>query len=218
MLLRTRREKTGMTIEKAYDSWAKTYDSIENKTRDLEKTAALNTLDQLEFDHVLELGCGTGKNTEWLCKKSKNLIGLDFSNEMLAIARAKVSPEKAQLKQANLLNAWEVENNWADLITCSLVLEHIEDIGPIFKQAHEKLKHNGHLFICELHPFKQYQGSKARFEQEGKLQELEVHLHHLSDYTQAFIQTGFELVELKEWFDDADRSQVPRLLSLLLKK
>lgn len=207
-----------MTIEKAYDSWAATYDSIENKTRDLEKRAARKTLDQLNFDNVLELGCGTGKNTEWLCQKAKKLIGLDFSNEMLAIARTKVSSDKAELKKADLLDEWDIENDWADLVTCSLVLEHIEDLEAIFKQAHSKLKKGGYLFICELHPFKQYQGSKARFEEEGEVKELDVHLHHLSDYTEASFASGYQLIELKEWFDEADRSAVPRLLSILLQK
>ena len=37
--------------------------------------------DFFKNDHplVLELGCGSGKNTEWLITKADKLVGLDFS-------------------------------------------------------------------------------------------------------------------------------------------
>ena len=68
-----------MSIEKAYDSWALQYDTNENKTRDLDKKSTINILSKYEFKNVLELGCGTGKNTDWLLKKAERIIGLDFS-------------------------------------------------------------------------------------------------------------------------------------------
>ncbi|WP_246200161.1 methyltransferase domain-containing protein [Maribacter luteus] len=39
----------------------------------------------------MELGCGTGKNTVWLLKKAQRIIGLDFSQEMLNIAKEKIT-------------------------------------------------------------------------------------------------------------------------------
>ena len=68
-----------MSIEKAYNSWADQYDTNQNKTRDLDKTASIETLSKLNFEKVIELGCGTGKNTEWLVNKADQIIGLDFS-------------------------------------------------------------------------------------------------------------------------------------------
>ena len=80
-----------MSIEKSYNSWAKQYDTNNNKTRDLDKKATIKTLSNYNFNYVLELGCGTGKNTIWLLEKAKNIIAFDFSKEMLKKAKEKIT-------------------------------------------------------------------------------------------------------------------------------
>ncbi len=207
-----------MSIEKAYNSWAKLYDTNENKTRDLDKESTITTLTKYTFDHVLELGCGTGKNTEWLLTKAKTITGLDFSQEMLALAKAKVMDGSVTFKKADLTRPWDVKNESADLITCSLTLEHIKDLHFIFDQAYKKLKPNGIFFISELHPFKQYAGSKARFESEKGIEELEVYTHHSSEYVSSAKENGFKLEEMDEWFDGLDENEIPRLISFVFKK
>ncbi len=49
-----------MDTEQAYDIWADQYDSNLNKTRDLEAFALQYTLKEIDFKHVLEIGCDTG--------------------------------------------------------------------------------------------------------------------------------------------------------------
>jgi ubiquinone/menaquinone biosynthesis C-methylase UbiE len=83
-----------MSIEKAYDIWANQYDTNKNRTRDLDKKSTIETLSNYNFENVLELGCGTGKNTEWLLSKAKRVIGLDFSREMLNKAKEKISDKR----------------------------------------------------------------------------------------------------------------------------
>ena len=207
-----------MSIEKAYNIWALQYDTNKNRTRDLDKKSTIETLSKFEFENVLELGCGTAKNTSWLLEKATQIIGLDFSREMLNKAKEKISNKKVVFKKADLNEDWEVENNFADLITSSLTLEHIEDLNHIFEQGNLKLKKNGLFFVSELHPFKQYSGSKAQYETENGTQELEVHTHHISEYIDCANNNGLKLVEIKEWFDDTSPNGLPRLISLLFEK
>tara|TARA_B110000238_G_scaffold42647_1_gene45669 strand:- start:570 stop:1193 length:624 start_codon:yes stop_codon:yes gene_type:complete len=207
-----------MSIEKAYNIWASQYDSNLNLTRDLDKKCTIETLKNLDFKNVLELGCGTGKNTEWLLKKAERIIGIDFSQEMLHKAKAKIVDKRVLFKKADLSKDWEIENNFVDLITVSLTLEHIKNIDPIFLQANLKLKKNGLFFISELHPFKQYSGSKAKYETENGVKELEVYVHHISEYIDTAKNNGFQLIELKEWFDESSENEIPRLISFVFKK
>ncbi len=207
-----------MSIDKAYNIWSSQYDSNENKTRDLDTKATIETLSQYQFSTVLELGCGTGKNTNWLLTKANKIIGLDFSVEMLNVAKNKISTPNVEFKIADLKEKWQVENGFFDLITCSLTLEHIEDLNHIFNQAYLKLKTEGLFFICELHPFKQYLGSKARFETEEGIQALEVFTHHISEYLESAKNNGFILLEINEWFDDKSESEIPRLVSFVFQK
>lgn len=207
-----------MNIEKAYNIWADQYDTNSNKTRDLDTKSTIETLNKIDFFKVIELGCGTGKNTNYLLEKAEKIIGLDFSQEMLNKAKAKIQDERVEFQKADLTAEWNIENDYADLITCSLVLEHIEDLDFIFNQANKKLKNGGFFFISELHPFKQYSGSKANFETENGKQELETYVHHISEYLNVSTKNGFELVELKEWFDEENEIGIPRLIGIVLRK
>ena len=207
-----------MNIEKAYNIWADQYDTNLNETRDLDAKSTIETLNKFDFSKVIELGCGTGKNTNYLLKKADKIIGLDFSQEMLNKAKATIQDERAEFQKADLTADWNIENDYADLITCSLVLEHIKDLDFVFNQANKKLKNDGIFFISELHPFKQYSGSKAKFETENGMQELETYVHHISEYLNVASENGFELVELKEWFDEENQIGIPRLIGIVLRK
>lgn len=206
-----------MSIKKAYNLWSDIYDTNENKTRDLDKIVTIEVLSKYKFDTVIELGCGTGKNTEFLASNAKEIIALDFSEKMLEKAKQKVRNNIVKFIKTDLKEDWYVENDYFDLVTCSLTLEHIKDLGDILNKVYLKLKSGGKFFISELHPFKQYTGSKAKYESEGGINELEVYTHHISDYLESAKRAGFNLLELNEWFDD-DSKDLPRLISFVFEK
>ena len=207
-----------MNNQQAYNSWSASYDTVENKTRDLEAIALRESILSSELLDILEIGCGTGKNTEFLQTKAKHLVAADFSAEMLAKAKEKITAENVEFKQFDLRDEWEFSANEFDLITCSLALEHIENIDFVLGQANRVLRTGGHFYIGELHPFKQYQGSKARFDTESGVFELECFVHHVSEFFQAGKNNDFELVDLKEWFDDDDKTAVPRVLTMVFRR
>ena len=115
-----------------YNDWAYQYDSNINPTRDLDKAITKKSLSNLNFSNVLELGCGSGKNTEWLITRANKLVGLDFSASMLNLARNKITSKKVTFINADLNEKWPVNNNSFDLITINLTLEHIEILDHIF--------------------------------------------------------------------------------------
>lgn len=208
-----------MNVNDAYNIWAEQYDTNENKTRDLEGMALRKVLADIPFDTCLEIGCGTGKNTEWLITKASSVTAVDFSDEMLAKAKSKMLSDRVAFIQADITKVWKfADNRPYALATCSLVLEHIEHLEPIFENLSKAVRPGGYVYMGELHPFKQYNGTKARFETENGLQVVTCFNHHVSDFTHAAMQNGFELVLLDEYFDHDDRTTIPRILTLLFKK
>ena len=199
----------------AYDKWSNTYDRVENKTRDLEGIAIRQVLLGSSYHHILEIGCGTGKNTGWLAGLCRQMTALDFSEGMLEQAKQKVNDDRVTFRWADITQPWKVDP--ADLICCSLVLEHIEDLDFIFSQAAATLVAGGRFYISELHPYRQMQGARARFEHEGKTHHLEYFVHHISDYFNSALEHGFVCAGLNEWFDDTRRREVPRLVSYLFQ-
>lgn len=206
-----------MSIEKAYDSWSYSYENNENKTRDLDKAITKIVLNNIRFQSVLELGCGTGKNTEWLQSRAGRILGIDFSDKMLQLARQKFTDKNIQFYKADLSNSWSWTSENFDLLTFSLVLEHIKDLTFIFQEAVTKMHPGGYLFISELHPFKQYLGSKAKYESENGIIELETYTHHISEFLDSAKEVGLKLKRLDEWFDEEDSNNPPRILSLLFQ-
>src|SRR5688500_761552 len=131
-----------MNVQQAYNAWSQSYDTVENKTRDLEARALRESFSGENLE-ILEIGCGTGKNTEFLQTKAANLIGADFSGEMLEKAKAKIRAENVEFRQMDLRENWDFAENSFDLITCSLALEHIENIDFVFSEAGRVLRNNG---------------------------------------------------------------------------
>jgi ubiquinone/menaquinone biosynthesis C-methylase UbiE len=207
-----------MNIQQSYNLWSQQYDTNPNKTRDLEALAIRRTLEEINVENCLEVGCGTGKNTEFLLSKAKKVIAVDLSEEMLAHAKQKIKSEQVEFIHADIRDEWSFAKDHYDLVSFSLVLEHIEDLGEIFKKTAGVVKPNGLVYVGELHPFKQFAGTKARFDTETGRQEVPCFHHNISDFTSAAKQNGFETIDVAEYFDNNDRNTIPRIISFLFGK
>jgi ubiquinone/menaquinone biosynthesis C-methylase UbiE len=208
-----------MNIQQAYNIWSEQYDTNENKTRDLEAISLREHIKGQTFEHCLEIGCGTGKNTEWLVTQAAKVLAVDLSEEMLSKAKQKINASNITFIQADITQDWSFTNsNQFDLATFSLVLEHIEDLEAIFAQLNKVMQTNGIVYIGELHPFKQYNGSKARFETSEGLQVVTCFNHHITEFVEAANKNHFELININEYFDENDKNNIPRILTLVFKK
>jgi ubiquinone/menaquinone biosynthesis C-methylase UbiE len=207
-----------MDISNAYNSWAAQYDTNDNKTRDLEALALKKILSGNAYKHCLEVGCGTGKNTQWLLTICDQITAIDLSQGMLEIAKNKINSTKVNFSEADIIKDWAFAKDAYDLVTFSLMLEHIEDLHAVFHKVSKVTAKGSQVYVGELHPFKQYAGSKARFETESGTQVVTCFNHHLTDFIEAANASGFQLLQLEEQFDEGDRSQLPRILNLLFEK
>lgn len=206
-----------MNVQEDYDAWARTYDAGQNRTRDLEQIALGNALGPRSFQACLEAGCGTGKNTARLLGQCAQVVSVDFSKGMLEVARAKVKSPHVSFRQADLTGPWDLPENHFDLIIFSLVLEHISNLTHVFAEAAKVLAPGGWVYVGELHPFKQYLGSKARFETDTGARILTCHTHHISEFCDAALAEGLSVVRITEYFDE-EVDKPPRILAMLFEK
>jgi hypothetical protein len=102
-----------------------------------------------------------------------------------------------------------------------LILEHVDNMAPVFAEAARVLATRGEFFLCELHPMRQLSGGQAQFSnaRTGERQLVTAFIHDVSDYVNTGLSSGFELRQMGEWRDaEAPPDSQPRLLSLLLVK
>lgn len=206
----------GGSVCRDYDAWAEAYDSDPNRTRDLDARIMRETFAGRRMGEVVEIGCGTGKNTELLAAIGSSVLAIDFSRGMLDRARAKIRAGHVRFAQGDITEPWPVERGVASLVACNLVLEHVAELGAVFAEAARVLAPGGEFFVCELHPVRQHAGRRAEFARGGDVSEIASFPRHVSDYTRAARASGLEVRALDEWWDAKDPREMPRLISFLM--
>jgi len=202
----------------AYEVWSASYDSDRNLTRDLDQEITRSALQGGHWHSILELGCGTGKNTALLSELGDQVQALDFSAAMIQQARQKRAFHNVTFTLTDITEAWPVADASIDLVCCNLVLEHISDLRPVFAEASRVLSAGGQFLVSELHPFRQYQGVQAHFKHKGGTISIAAFVHHVSDFLDAAEGARLSLQSLDEWWHTEDVDKPPRLISFRFKK
>ncbi|KAL8726170.1 MAG: hypothetical protein Q9166_006887 [cf. Caloplaca sp. 2 TL-2023] len=160
------------TVE-AYNQWAATYDVDGN---------FLQALDTIEMEHMLpylfsalplapklvDLGCGTGRNTAGLMRfPGARILGVDNSQGMLDKAESRCRLMWKNLPEGSRAESIEFDN-WdmlplryeddipdhikgADAIVSTLVVEHIP-LPKFFMACSKMVKPGGHVLCTNMHP------------------------------------------------------------------
>ncbi|KAI0450465.1 putative methyltransferase [Xylaria acuta] len=162
-----------LPTNEAYDRWAKVYDSDGN---------FLQALDGLELEtlfprfltsikspkpwRVVDLGCGTGRNTALLLAIPKSeIIALDSSTGMLEVAKNRLSNTSSGLEIAESQSSLRfdifdmlatssppasVAPHTVDAIISTLVVEHIP-LPTFFAHVSQLLRTGGVLLLTNMH-------------------------------------------------------------------
>jgi SAM-dependent methyltransferase len=144
------REAPSVASEVGYAAWASSYDAPGNVTIALEQDVVHALLRELPGGcSVLDAGCGTGRHTAFLAACGHDVVGIDTSAEMLALAAAKVPTARFELAG---LERIPLEDDSVDAAICCLVLSHSPVIGPAVQELGRVLRPGGRLIISNPHP------------------------------------------------------------------
>jgi ubiquinone/menaquinone biosynthesis C-methylase UbiE len=210
-----------VSIKEAYTRWSETYDVDPNRTRDLDADVTREWLGGRRFRSILEIGCGTGKNTEFLATLAERVTAVDFSPGMLSQAKAKAEARgfaaNVEFATVDVTQHWPFAAGQFDLLVCNLVLEHVADLRFVFAEAARCLLPDGEFFLCELHPFRQYEGTAANFSRGDETTAVAAFVHHISEFLQAAEASGFALTRFDERWHGDDGGRPPRLAAFLFR-
>jgi SAM-dependent methyltransferase len=101
---------------------------------------------------ALDLGCGTGVITLALAERGFDVVGVDHSPDMLAIAKEKLERSstagKHDLMTADV-RALPLPSAEFDCVTCQGLLHHLDDIRPCIEELVRVLKPGGFFYVSE---------------------------------------------------------------------
>ena len=103
----------------------------------------LEKLSYIHFQSALDLGCGTGEMLKLILQKDrhKELYGIDLSEEMLAVAKAKL-PEQVRLFLGDS-ESLPFQDNSFDVVYCNDSFHHYPAPQKVLREVHRVLKQGG---------------------------------------------------------------------------
>lgn len=145
----------------------------------------------LENKKILDIGTGTG-NIPFLLKNTDWVIGVDISNEMLIVARAK--EKNLIVINCNIVKL-PLAKDCIYLLSCVGILEYLSEFQTLFSEISRVLQDNCYLYITYsqknfTNVFRNILGEKIFFVRENEvIQELQVYGFKLVKKDTTFIQT-----------------------------
>ena len=103
-----------------------------------------------ETKKILELGCGTAMNLEKIMSAQlsfKSYLGLDFTPDMLAIAKNKFKNNPKIIFREKDIRNLKNFNEKFDIIICTWVLSHLESPSDLVNEAQNLLNRDGKMFM-----------------------------------------------------------------------
>jgi malonyl-CoA O-methyltransferase len=190
---------TEIDTRAGYDRWAPGYDDYDNPLIALEQPVVRALLGDPRGRTVLDVGCGTGRHALWMAERGAAVTGIDFSSGMLGQLRAKTQAT-IDLVEHDFTVGLPFPDESMDLVTCCLVLEHVDDLGSVLAEMHRVCRPGGRIVLSDFHPEMLRRGYHARFREapEGPKFQMQGEAHTVSDYVMAAVSAGFSLQHVSE--------------------
>jgi ubiquinone/menaquinone biosynthesis C-methylase UbiE len=103
---------------------------------------------------VLEAGCGSGAQAEWLLEQGADIVAVDVSPRMIEQAERRCAG-RGRFLVADLAEPLPLEPRSLDGITCSLALHYVGDWSTPLRSFASALRPGGWAVISLDHPFGQ---------------------------------------------------------------
>lgn len=150
-----------------YTSFAEVYDTfMDNVPYDdwLKRIEKILREHGIDDGLVLDLGCGTGTMTEGLAKRGYDMIGVDGSDDMLAIAMEKnVKSGLNILYLCQDIAAFELYGTVRAIVCCCDTLNYLtemEDLNETFRLVNNYLEPDG-VFLFDINSENKYENILA---------------------------------------------------------
>jgi len=149
----------GNSVMKEWDEAAKSWSNFVREGKDyyreeLNNPAAFKLIGNVKDKQVLDLACGEGYNTRILARRGAIVVGVDFSEKLIGLARREETKERLGITYcvSDVADMKELSSNRFDLVTCFMSLQDIERYEDAVSEVARVLKKNGRFVFSIPHP------------------------------------------------------------------
>ncbi|MBT3324557.1 class I SAM-dependent methyltransferase [archaeon] len=137
-----------------WDNFSKNYNSQVTKSGDIYHKTYLNPLvlkllGDLKNKKVLDLACGNGYFSKILAKKNAKVTGVDYSKDLISIAKEN---SKINFLHGSSTNLHFFKNNSFDYIVSNMAFHDIKNISKTIKECSRVIKPKQKLIFSIVHP------------------------------------------------------------------
>ncbi|MBF0545894.1 MAG: class I SAM-dependent methyltransferase [Candidatus Riflebacteria bacterium] len=197
----TKSDFENVPTKDGYDLWSQIYDSEDNPLISLESENLPPLLESVSGLNILDVGCGTGRQSFRLSELGATVCGIDFSDGMLEKARRKPNAEKVKFVFHDFNQGLPFTSDLFDVVISCLVFDHVKDPLPLMKEMRRVCKPSGEIIISVMHPAMMLLGVQARFTHPGSGMQIrpESASNKISDYVMASQKSGLKIEFIGEY-------------------
>ena len=184
-------------LQTGYGAWSGSYDGP-NPFIAAEEEVVVPLLEALATPgtRALDAACGTGRHAAHLARLGCTTTGVDQSDAMLDVARAKVPGATFVTGD---LRALPFDDGAFDLAVVALALSHLPDPADGLAELARVLRPGGRLVVADPHPGSVVLGGQAFYrDAAGALRWVRNHYHGASTWLRAFTAAGLEVASCQE--------------------
>lgn len=194
--------------------------------RELIRPVVLAMLGDTSGLAVLDCGCGSGYLTAELARRSRRVLGLDFSPDFVALCRRKYAAVgNVEFLQHDVTRRFPFDEGTMGAILCKMVLQYVPEIRTFAAESWRVLAPGGTLVVVVDHPLFKLADRTDYFDTRPSTKlslwgrvELTWYPRTFADYVETFLGAGFRLAAMGEIPKEENSVKVPRILALHLVK
>jgi ubiquinone/menaquinone biosynthesis C-methylase UbiE len=187
-----------VSTQEGYAIWSATYDSEKNSLIAVEEAHVNALLGTLAITTALDVGAGTGRYALQLAKRGVAVSAIDFSPEMMQVARQAAQEEGLTIdfRHGSISDDLPFASHRFDFVICALMLCHVSDLAHAFQEFYRVLQPGGYLLISAFHPDAIAFGWNTSFRERRAAYVLPNMPHTRADYVDTLGRTGFTLLKV----------------------
>jgi ubiquinone/menaquinone biosynthesis C-methylase UbiE len=190
-----------LPTREGYDRWARIYDAEQNPLISLEEPEVDRLLGEVAGLEVVDVGCGTGRHALRLAARGARVVGVDFSDGMLARARDKDGAAGVRWVAHDITDLpLPLPERAFHRIVCALVVDHIQELPVFFAELGRLCRDDGRIIVTVMHPAMMLKGTEARFvdPDTGRETRPESHANVVADYVNGAVGGGLRILQVGE--------------------